>query len=155
MAPIPGSPIGEADNNDSLSPIMSGAPPAPSYPPKVVIPNSPAEDAIPDEHKRVPALIPRSPLSPISASLASMARRAVRRPVPTPIVVATVPRSKFNKEYYSPGAESVVIGIETLAVPEEKPKKRKTVFGFNVEGWWELGLLERMNTVRRKGTVRK
>lgn len=161
MAPIPGSPTDETDNGESLSPIMSGAPPAPSYQPKLKIstPYSPVDDSIPDEHKRVPGLIPRSPLSPVAASLASMARRAVRRPVPPPIVVQPLPKSKFNKDFESPlSAQSVVIGIETLPVPaqEEKPKpKRKTMWGFNVEGWWDLGLLERMNTVRRKGTVKK
>ncbi|KAK0648967.1 hypothetical protein B0T16DRAFT_456419 [Cercophora newfieldiana] len=158
MAPIPGSPTDETDNGDSLSPIMSGAPP-PRFPPRVVVPSSPADDTIPDEHKRVPGLIPRSPLSPVAASLASMARRAVRRPVPPPIVVHPLPKSKFNKEfskeYESPESATVVIGIESLPVPEEKPKpKRKTILGFNVEGWWELGLLERMNTVRRKNTTK-
>jgi hypothetical protein len=29
-------------------------------------------------------------------------------------------------------------------------KKRRTVWGMMVEGWWDLGLLERMGTVRRK-----
>ena len=28
--------------------------------------------------------------------------------------------------------------------------KRRTVWGMVVEGWWDLGLLERMGTVRRK-----
>lgn len=158
MAPIPGSPTDETDNGDSLSPIMSGAPPPPKYPPKVVTPSSPRDDTIPNEHKRVPGLIPRSPLSPVAAGLASMARRAVRRPVPSPIVVQPLPKSKFfQKQDDSPDSATVVIGIETLPVPvtDEKPKsKRKTMWGFNVEGWWELGLLERMNTVRRKNTTK-
>lgn len=113
-------------------------------PPKAVTPSPPSDDVIPDEHKRVPGLIPRSPLSPISVSLGFMAKRAVRKPVPEPIVVQMPSRAKFDVA--SPGLESIAIASPTV---EQKKPKRKTMWGF-VEGWWDLGLIDRMGTVRRK-----
>lgn len=114
-------------------------------------PSSPSDDVIPEEHKRVPGLIPRSPLSPIRASFGFMARRAVRQPVPPPIVVQTVPRFRYQIDEKNAGFESVAILTPPPIPSDAKQKpKRKTVWGA-LEGWWELpGLLDRMNTVRRK-----
>jgi len=105
---------------------------------------------------------------------------AARKPVPAPVTVVhvvhhhsvSVPvpviigidsaggrgmNSKSGFVYASEKAEHM--GFETVElaspvlfpppVPEEKERakpKRKTMW----EGWWDLGLLERMNTVRRK-----
>ncbi|KAK0610011.1 hypothetical protein B0T17DRAFT_621289 [Bombardia bombarda] len=169
MPPIPGSPTEETeDGMYGISPILSRAPPpsnrslAGSYPPPPPPPpppltmsekaSSPSDDVIPDEHKRIPGLIPRSPLSPMRGF---MARRARKHAVPPPIVIQSSSSSgNFDLEK---GGGVVTTGLESVAIqspattavqPAAKPK-RKTVWGF-VDGWWELGLLERMNTVRRK-----
>ncbi|KAK5662363.1 hypothetical protein OQA88_8273 [Cercophora sp. LCS_1] len=138
MAPIPGSPTDETDAA-AISPIMASIPPPLEYPRKAI--TSPSDDVIPDEHKRVPGLLPRSPLSPM---LGFMAKRAVRKQVPEPIAVVG-PRSAKG-EMCSPGMESVALGSPAPVV--EKRRTRKTVW----EGWWDLGLLERMGTLRRKKT---
>ncbi|KAK0725258.1 hypothetical protein B0H67DRAFT_479777 [Lasiosphaeris hirsuta] len=153
MPPIPGSPTDETDGGDGISPILSGAPAlragdngrlAPPVMPET--PASPSDDIIPAEHRRVPGLIPRSPLSPIRASFGFItAKRAVRRPVPPPIVVEAPQRGRFQKDDVSPGLESVAIASPPPLGGSKMRSARKTVFG-----WWDLGLLERMNTVRRK-----
>jgi len=39
-----------------------------------------------------------------------------------------------------------------VGVGQKKPGGRKTMWGF-VEGWWDLGLIDRMGTVRKKKPV--
>ena len=167
MPPIPGSPVDNDDDDkvpaSAVSPInLSGAlpPVMPRYPPEVYTldpgPGSPSEDVIPEEHRRVPGLIPRSPLSPVErvSRAFSMARRqaGLGRRAMTPVVVVQGPERKAavlhryeeedGKEFLVESA--VVVGDEEMGQGRKMPK-RKTVWG-----WWDLGLLERMGTVRRK-----
>lgn len=119
-------------------------------------------DAIPEEHKRVPGLILRSPLSSPTAFLRGLGIVAGgggrRKPPPPPIVVHAPPPLAESK---SAVVEMVSVGLDTAGTipphaaantpglsPPAKPKRR-TVWGM-IDGWWDLGLLERMNTVRRK-----
>ncbi|KAK3306048.1 uncharacterized protein B0T15DRAFT_503053 [Chaetomium strumarium] len=206
MPPIPASPTDDNTNDenkreeDGISPLLSRAPPLPlpssaprntSSPPPVLRPGSPPsrnsaiEDAIPDEHKRIPIQLPRSPLSPLrvgfeglgimSRSLTKSFRSTTttnnnnnkKKPVPPPIVVIHPPAAEKNtgfKEVLSPAVQSVTATIvdnnnnNNSAPPSPSPvtpsgKKRRTVWGF-IEGWWDLGLLERMGTVRRKQRVK-
>ncbi|KAK3317660.1 hypothetical protein B0T19DRAFT_295504 [Cercophora scortea] len=160
MPPIPGSPTDETeDSTDNISPVLSRGPQppasrslAPPSPPAAIIapatmpetPPSPSDDVIPEEHRRVPGLIPRSPLSPIYGF---MAKRAMRKVVPPPIVVVGPSSAKYERGV-SPGLESV--GIASPAAQQQPIKpKRKTMWGI-IDGWWDLGLLERMNTVKRR-----
>ncbi|KAK3385737.1 hypothetical protein B0H63DRAFT_187200 [Podospora didyma] len=147
MPPIPGSPTDEVDKGDGISPLMSRAPPPRSgtnltVPPRVVMPDdvpaSPSDDIIPEEHIRVPGLIPRSPLHP----LGTFRSKRNRKPVPPPIIVHAPPESL--KGVLSAGMVSVKINTPIAAKP-----KRRTVWGL-IDGWWDLGLLERMNTIKRK-----
>ncbi|KAK4183540.1 hypothetical protein QBC35DRAFT_393645 [Podospora australis] len=153
MPTIPGSPTEETEY-PSISPLMSRAPPPPPPPPAAPMnegvrsPTSPSDDVIPDEHKRVPGLIPRSPLSPIRGF---MARRGRKSAIPPPIIINPPRGSKFREEKRTSPVLMTVPLVATpihLTVPPTKPK-RKTVWGM-IEGWWDLGLIERMNTVRRK-----
>lgn len=170
----------EIDNQEeeSISPLLSRAPPLPapsstnttsnprpsSSPPPT--PYSPTDDVIPAEHKRIPGLIPRSPILTLSG-LGIVAKRVVgpRKPVPAPILVVHPPSSQTNEEstfdlgkmgLKSPAAVSVagsIVVSPVLPVPvhtkQKEKSKRRTMWGL-VEGWWDLGLLERMGTVRRK-----
>lgn len=147
MAPIPGSPTDATETAPEATAILTLSPP-PKAAPLSPTPSSPEgddDDVIPDEHKRVPERIPRSPLSsPILLSLGSMAKRAVRRPVPEPIIVHVPSAARFDTASPVPGPD---------VKPPPAPPKRKTMWGLGfVEGWWDLGLLERMGTVRRKKT---
>ena len=172
MPTIPGSPT-DATETDGISPILSRAPGAsasasapPPLPPLntntvVLLPAaSPSDDVISTEHKRVPGVIPRSPrspLSPIRIHFGFIAKRAVRKAVPAPIVVVVQqpsPSMYGDDEDRSAGLESVNIGtpITTQTPTQTKPTKmstRRTVWGI-VDGWWDLGLLERMSTIKRK-----
>ncbi|GAB1317849.1 hypothetical protein MFIFM68171_08059 [Madurella fahalii] len=135
-------------------------------------------DVIPDEHKRVPGLIPRSPLrSPTEflRGLGIVARKVPRRKAPPPPIVVHPPppppppplRLGGAGHYYLAEGKTAVVEMVSVAGPDTaattttpatthmpglspaaKPKRR-TVWGM-IEGWWDLGLLERMNTVRRK-----
>ena len=112
----------------------------------------------------------RSPLSPLSLrGLGSfMARRGCKRKeVPPPIIVHPSSPSQFahvvNGNNNSPGMDSVALGTPidgtssrtpSLPLPQQQtpnlpPKRRKTVWGMMVEGWWDLGLLERMGSGKR------
>jgi hypothetical protein len=193
--------------DDGISPLLSRAPPLLStttpdpLPPSKdcvstpVTPNSALDDAIPPEHKRIPGLIPRSPLSPnrgiglglgftaLSGKNTTTNSRAAgndrrswrgrRKPVPPPIVVVHPPRENWGfKEVRSPAVESVkgtIVastpgsgaasagvggglssgGLVVEGTPARGKSKRRTVWGL-IEGWWDLGLLERMGTVRRR-----
>jgi len=233
----------DEDEDDGISPLLSRAPPLvlpPSsaaqqqQPPRLQIPtdadnnnaaatpNSASDDVIPDEHKRIPGLIPRSPLSPIRAlglgvglGLSGfMSRRGTtrttttregdvgeddldtgataggrwgrmrkgrRKPAPPPIVVVHPPprgacacgraiqASEEEGEGKCDGAVVVAASVRGSIVDGLSPglesalekgetgsgsgsgekKKRRTVWGM-IDGWWDLGLLERMGTVRRK-----
>ncbi|KAL2016807.1 hypothetical protein VTK56DRAFT_2976 [Thermocarpiscus australiensis] len=163
---IPGSSPADQKEKESISPLLSGAPPPPpsgvnlapptkaDVPPDTptTSPNDDDDDVIPDEHKRIPGLIPRSPLSP----LRDFMERRGRKPVPPSIVIHHPPRNYAVREVKSPAVESATA---TIVVPSpgalpatpaaQARPKRRTVWGI-IEGWWDLGLLERMNTVRRK-----
>ncbi|EGO55337.1 hypothetical protein NEUTE1DRAFT_123780 [Neurospora tetrasperma FGSC 2508] len=123
----------------------------------------PTNNISPQEYKR--AAPPRSPLSPLSLrGLGSfMARRGCKRKeVPPPIIVHPSSPSQFAHVVNSAGTDSVALGTPVdglgpsqspppphLQMPNP-PKKRKTVWGMMVEGWWDLGLLERMGSGKRK-----
>jgi hypothetical protein len=106
-------------------------------------------------------------------------KRTKRKHVPHPIVVVHPPERRdttaatrtvscgrgFDEVVLSAGAVSVrsVKGCVVDVVTPRSGKgeglspgggggrgKRRTVWGMVVEGWWDLGLLERMGTVRRK-----
>ncbi|KAK0712729.1 hypothetical protein B0T26DRAFT_650784 [Lasiosphaeria miniovina] len=146
MPPIPGSPIDGPDGiTDNISPILSrGPPPTTSADNNLASPSSPSDDVIPEEHKRVPGLIPRSPLSPLRGF---MSRRG-RKPAPHPIVTQPYLASQGGKAAVTPGMVSVGIQSPAAALAQAKPKRR-TAWGI-IDGWWDLGLLERMNTVKRR-----
>ncbi|KAL2134944.1 hypothetical protein VTI74DRAFT_10351 [Chaetomium olivicolor] len=198
MPPIPSSPIDGEDAlnpEEGISPLLSRAPPFPLHlpttathlapplhynPPPSPAPstNSAIDDSIAPEHKRIPALIPRSPLSPIRlrgflSSSSSRDRRngleSKRKPVPPPIVVVHPLREKGVRGFEKVLSPDVVSAKGSLGVLTPPPggydddgkgagagvmgrgkSKRRTVWQAVVEGWWDLGLLERMNTVRRK-----
>ncbi|KAK4235464.1 hypothetical protein C8A03DRAFT_36678 [Achaetomium macrosporum] len=188
MPPIPASPTDNNENDnkkqeDGISPLLSRAPPLPlpssphrkttSPPPvRAAFPPSPSsaiDDTIPDEHKRIPIQLPRSPLSPLrvgfglgimSRSLTKSFRsNPIKKPVPPPIVVVHPLAAEKNtgfKEVQSPAVQSATATIVDNTLPSPSPvtprktsSKRRTVWGF-IEGWWDLGLLERMGTVRRR-----
>lgn len=102
----------------------------------------------------------RSPLSPLSLrGLGSfMARRGCKRKeVPPPIIVHPSSPSQFAHVVNSAGMDSVALGTpvsppqqqQTQIPNSNPPKRRKTVWGMMVEGWWDLGLLERMGSGKR------
>ncbi|KAJ4407263.1 hypothetical protein N0V85_004393 [Neurospora sp. IMI 360204] len=126
---------------------------------------SPTDNITPQEYKRAaPPAPPRSPLSPLSLrGLGSfMARRGcMRKEVPPPIIVHPSSPSQYAHVVNgsSPGMDTVVLGTPVdvpgpsqsppqLQTPNP-PKRRKTVWGMMVEGWWDLGLLERMGSGKR------
>ncbi|KAK0721260.1 hypothetical protein B0T21DRAFT_294568 [Apiosordaria backusii] len=150
MPTIPGSPTDEKEGQyQGLSPLVARVPALTlSIPPNPQTVTSPSDDKIPEEHKRVPTLLPRSPLSPIRGFM--MAARRNRKsggvPVPPPIVVPSPPgRSSRFREEKSPSPALETVMFSPPPIPSA-PKKRKTVW----EGWWDIGLLERMNTIKRK-----
>lgn len=116
-------------------------------------------NAIPDEHKRIPRAIPRSsPLSPtFIRGLGIIAKKGGvrRKPPPPPIVVVhPPPGAGYLAEGKSAVVEVVSVGTAASSGGGQspavaRPPKRRTVWGL-IEGWWDLGLLERMNTVRRR-----
>lgn len=126
---------------------------------------SPTDNITPQEYKRAaPPAPPRSPLSPLSLrGLGSfMARRGcMRKEVPPPIIVHPSSPSQFAHVVNgsSPGMDSVALGtpVDGLGPSQSPPqlqtpnppKRRKTVWGMMVEGWWDLGLLERMGSGKR------
>lgn len=149
MPTIPGSPTDEKEGQyQGLSPLASRVPVL-----TLTIPNTQAtvtsssNDKIPEEHKRVPTRLPCSPLSPIRGFMAARRnRRSGCVPVPPPIVVPSPPgRSSRFKEQTSPSPALETVIFSPPPIPSA-PKKRKTVW----EGWWDIGLLERMNTIKRK-----
>lgn len=133
------------------------------------------DDKIPAEHKRVPLPLPRSPLSPIRGLgvglglfMSRSVRRVGRKPVPPPIVVVHPPARGDDesdldlergigaeKGKTGSGSSPKVVTVSSAKGELVSPalstggKKRRTVWGL-VDGWWDLGLLERMGTVRRK-----
>lgn len=130
----------------------------------------PTNNISPQEYKRA-APPPRSPLSPLSLrGLGSfMARRGCKRKeVPPPIIVHPSSPSQFAHVVNSAGADnSVALGTPVeglgpnsqsppphLQMPTNPPRRRKTVWGMMVEGWWDLGLLERMGSGKRKNTLK-
>lgn len=122
----------------------------------------PTNNISPQEYKR--AAPPRSPLSPLSLrGLGSfMARRGCKRKeVPPPIIVHPSSPLQFAHVVNSAGTDSVALGspVDGLGPSQSPPphlqmpnppKRRKTVWGMMVEGWWDLGLLERMGSGKRK-----
>ncbi|KAK3391352.1 hypothetical protein B0T20DRAFT_489411, partial [Sordaria brevicollis] len=125
---------------------------------------SPTENVSPEEYYRRHAAQQqqqqrqqRSPLSPYSLrGLGSfMARRGCKRKeVPPPIVVHPSSPSQFAHIVNSAGMDSVALGTPvdgpSPAQQPQPPKRRKTVWGMMVEGWWDLGLLERMGSGKRR-----
>ncbi|KAK3935314.1 hypothetical protein QBC46DRAFT_272075 [Diplogelasinospora grovesii] len=154
MPAIPPSPSAYSENgDDGISPVLSRAPPAPATATKAdglgIMQSrvSAIDDRIPEEHKRVPGLLPRSPLLTVSNSIRGYrAKRAGRKPAPPPIVIHPSTPSLYRKGPES-GMESVT--IQTPMTAKMAKPKRKTVWGM-IEGWWDLGLLERMGTVKKR-----
>jgi hypothetical protein len=174
MPTILTSPTKDDDNNnkeESISPLLSHAPsvlPPTTSQHATSSPTSPSDDTIPAEHKRIPGLIPRSPLSPLffgrGLGLGIMAKRVGtrRKQVPPPIVIihpATAAAERGGDEdergdLKSSAVRSMVGSIVPSPSPVEtkggkQQRKRRTVWGMVVEGWWDLGLLGG-GTVRRK-----
>lgn len=141
-------------------------------------PNSPVEDFIPIIHKCIPERIqtrnlevpPQSPsddgYTPITPAPSVFSPKLKTRvpPLPSPRDALGIPISKIkfltrsrsknspvDADDLEPLSPSVVRDAEGLPVPvqtKEKPKRR-TVWGV-LEGWWDLGLLERGKSLRRK-----
>lgn len=142
--------------------------------------SSPTEDFIPMIHKRVPekirTRIPTPPSTPSddgftpitpAPSLFSPKSKGQGRapPLPSPRDALGIPVSKFtflgrsksrraadaDADDMEPLSPSVARDMDGLPLPvqaSEKPK-RKTIWGV-LDGWWDLGLLERGKSLRRK-----
>jgi hypothetical protein len=140
--------------------------------------SSPTEDFIPMIHKRVPekiqTRIPTPPSTPSddgftpitpAPSMFSPKSRGLGRapPLPSPRDALGLPVSKFmflgrsksrrggDADDMEPLSPSVARDMDGLPLPvqaSEKPK-RKTIWGV-LDGWWDLGLLERGKSLRRK-----
>ncbi|KAM7188275.1 hypothetical protein V8F20_010652 [Naviculisporaceae sp. PSN 640] len=109
------------------------------------IPVSPVDDDNTQEQS------PKRVVSPLSPVRDFIARRATRKQVPRPIEVG---RSRgLRRDMLSPGLQEVDLRSPQVESPagEKRKTQRRTVWGM-IDGWWDLGLLERMNTVRRKKT---
>jgi hypothetical protein len=112
------------------------------------MPISAEEDYIPIAHQRIPQKTARTPV-PLPSS--------PRDALGIPISKIKLSRSKSNKrvdvdgdtEPLSPSTPAFASarGVEEGLQPA-KPK-RKTVWGV-LEGWWDLNLLERGKSMRRK-----
>ncbi|KAK3898848.1 hypothetical protein C8A05DRAFT_46937 [Staphylotrichum tortipilum] len=90
--------------------------------------------------------------------------RGSKKQLPPPPIVLVVRKNPAGgwgvaKEVSREEVEEVVSakaslgGVSPVVVPSPAPtkgKKRRTVWEGLVDGWWDLGLLERMGTVRRK-----
>ena len=166
MPTIPGSPNDELDIY-GISPLMARAPPpvagpapapqaaaAHSAPIEAVAPKAPArkQEVVSQEPKRLSGSAPRSPLSPIRGFLASRQKRK-SVPAPPPIITTPPRQSKFREEKTPDAAVALqTVGLTPPPIPGPpavKPIKRKTVWGV-IDGWWDLGLVERMNTIKKK-----
>lgn len=140
--------------------------------------NSPAEDFIPIIHKRIPEKIQTknlevppttpsddgyTPITPAPSMFSPKLKTKIPS-LPSPRDALGIPISKIkfitrtrsknspiDHDDLEPLSPSVLRDIDGLPVPvqaKEKPKRR-TVWGV-LEGWWELGLLERGKSLRRK-----
>ncbi|KAM7221997.1 hypothetical protein V8F06_002748 [Rhypophila decipiens] len=131
LASMPGTRSPYAPNDDELT--------------EKRIPVSPIDD---DNQQQSPRRVV-SPLSPVRDFIA---RRATRKQVPRPIEVT---RSRgLKRDMLSPAMHEVDLRspqAESPAAREQAKSKtqRRTVWGM-IDGWWDLGLLERMNTIKRK-----
>ncbi|KAK4223684.1 hypothetical protein QBC38DRAFT_459095 [Podospora fimiseda] len=134
MPTIAGSPTDERATN-AIAPIMAGG----------------AAGTSMDDRRQEQTRVPKSPLSPIKGFLASRQKRK-SVPAPPPIITVPVRQSKFREEKTPEAAvalQTVGLTPPPLPAPAMKPIKRKTVWGV-IDGWWDLGLVERMNTIKRK-----
>ncbi|KAI1864100.1 uncharacterized protein JN550_009120 [Neoarthrinium moseri] len=137
---------------------------------------SPTEDFIPIIHKRVPQKIqtkfatpPSTPsddgFTPITPAPSMFSPKLKTRapPLISPRDALGIPISKIKSlarsksrnggdaDDLEPLSPSVARDLNGLPVPvqsKEKPKRR-TVWGI-IDGWWDLGLLERGKSLRRK-----
>ncbi|KAK6076419.1 hypothetical protein SCUP234_07153 [Seiridium cupressi] len=165
-----------AQRRSIMMPVIPESPKAPG--PMAEKSTSPIEDFIPIIHKRIPQKIqtrnldvpPVSPsddgFTPITPapSMFSPKLKTKVPPLPSPRDALGIPISKIkfltrsksksspvDSEDLEPLSPSVVRGADGLPVPVQtkgKPKRR-TVWGM-IEGWWDLGLLERGKSLRRK-----
>lgn len=174
MPPIPETPT----QPRALLRARGLAPPsAPAIvPPKEEMPDmpavSPSDDFIPIMHQRVPTKIrtqvpppPPSPsddgYTPITPAPTPKPKFSLSRGPTSPRDALGIPVSKVmfgrskskrdvdgDTEPLSP-SEGLYRGVDTLPVPVQSKPKRKTVWGV-LDGWWDLGLLERGKSLRRK-----
>ncbi|KAK3312785.1 hypothetical protein B0H66DRAFT_485286, partial [Apodospora peruviana] len=134
-------------------------PPPPPSPPRLFMPEmppsperGPEDEVIPDHHRRFPGLIPRSPLSPVRDFIA---RRGTRKQVPRLIDIKPGGRQVDAKRdvVRSPDEMMQDVSLQSPGLPtpngQRTRQKRRTMWGV-VEGWWELGLLERMGTIKKR-----
>lgn len=96
---------------------------------------------------------PKRIVSPLSPVRDFIAKRATRKRVPEPIEVKN---ARFKRDLLSPGMQDVELRSPELELPakeQEKAQQRRTVWGM-IDGWWDLGLLERMGTKKKKRQAR-
>ncbi len=137
----------------------------------VPIPRSPVMPPTPPSPPTKPSglglgldFLARRSLRKSTFSLSPTARGS-KKQLPPPPIVLVVRRNQGGgwgvaKEVTKEEVEEVVSakaslgGVSPVVVPPSpaptKGKKRRTVWEGLVDGWWDLGLLERMGTVRRK-----
>lgn len=96
-----------------------------------------------------------SPLSPVRDFLA---KRAMRKRVPEPIEVNRLKHVRSMRGMLSPGLQEVDLRSPEMdqegpVKEQEKAQQRRTVWGM-IDGWWDLNLLERMGTMKKKRQAR-
>lgn len=171
MPPIPESPLRPKiviTNNQTLAPPLAPpiVPPEERMPPMPPMPfDSPTEDFIPIIHQRIPERIrTRVPTPPPSPSddgftpvtpVTPKARRLrfSRTPLSPREALSKFGRSRervVEADDLEPLSPSTPAHTAGLPLPIQAKPKRKTLWGL-VEGWWDLGLLERGKSLRRRG----
>ncbi|ORY57759.1 uncharacterized protein BCR38DRAFT_489761 [Pseudomassariella vexata] len=180
MPPIPESPAQDKYSTTTsralVPPSLAIIPPQTATMSPMPLSHSPTDDFIPIMHKRIPEKIhtrmpsppptpidddddgftPITPITPRSRGLLG------RDALGIPVLKSKFSRSKSKKvtgstafddlEPLSP-SNDVARGVDGsgLPVPVTQSKStRRTVWGV-LEGWWDLGLLDRGKSLRRKG----
>ncbi|KAI1374335.1 hypothetical protein F4677DRAFT_176709 [Hypoxylon crocopeplum] len=127
-------------HNPSLGPVHARAR-AGSPPPTVVIPPTPSDDGF-------------TPVTPTPASPTLKGLRLSRAP-PLPRDALGIPagrkfvRSKSKRVQIEDDDSTPLSPTSPRNMEAKQKPKRKTLWGV-IEGWWDLGLLERSKSLRRK-----
>ncbi|KAI8628991.1 hypothetical protein F5Y19DRAFT_103722 [Xylariaceae sp. FL1651] len=169
--------VGRSLTGPAPPPAHAAAMPTPSPPPPAASPigstHSPTEDFIPILHEPVPKLgktavktptlvvvPPPTPsddgFTPVTPSPSRLKGFKLARASQLPrdalgIATATFARKKSQRavDEYDDITPLSPRDVEAQLAPKVKPKRR-TLFGV-LEGWWDLGLLERGKSLKRKG----